>query len=537
MPSGTDFVKFFCEKNSELASYKEIENIVGELLSYAGLRINDDLSKLDTRSTERMLRRVVEKYNGTSDSEMRVKLIRSMLEYVGSPAASKLARRIQIRKIDPEARSKSFQPFVIGYTIDEAIKEASRCFACKEATCISGCPARISIPAFLQAVANNKFDVARRIIMNVSPFVGVCGYACFHPCESNCLHALIGSEGLAISHIKRTIYEYTPKIVPTPKSNTGFKVAIIGSGPAGLTAAYHLRLEGHEVTVFDESSVTGGMLMLGIPKFRLPRNVVDDEINILREMGVNFVTGRRLGEDFTINELFNQGFHAIFIGVGATRSQTLGIPGENLEGVVPALSFLKKVNLGNSVEVPANVSVIGGGDVAIDSARTALRLGARDVKILYRRSEAEMPAKREHVIEAEEEGVRILYLTAPKRFIGVNGRLTGIECIKMELGPPDSSGRRRPVPIPGSEHFIQSEMAIIAIGQVPCTDFLKEYGVELTDDGRIKVNEKLETSIRGVFAGGDAVRGPATLVDAIADGKNAAININNYLKELSKSKN
>ncbi|MEM3492058.1 MAG: NAD(P)-dependent oxidoreductase [Nitrososphaerota archaeon] len=529
-----DFVKFFREKYGELEGGIEIASIIEELISYAGLKISDDLSRLDIRATERILRKIVEKCDNKNELNLRIKLVKSMLEFIGSPAATKLTNRVKINKLDPEVRRKSFQPFVIGYTVEEAIKEAARCFACKEATCIAGCPLRLSIPAFMQAVANNKFDVAKRIIMSTSPFVGVCGYACFHPCESNCLHSLIGGEGLAISHVKRAIYEYAPKFVPAPKPATGFKIAVIGAGPAGLTAAYHLRLEGHEVTVFDESSVIGGMMMLGIPKFRLPRNVVNDEINILKEMGVMFVNGKKLGVDFSISELFNQGFHAIFISIGAMQSQFAGIPGEDLVGVVPALSFLKRVSLGFSVEVPATVSVIGGGDVAIDAARTAIRLGANDVKILYRRSEAEMPAMKEHVAEALEEGVKILYLTAPKRFIGINRKLTSIECIKMELGPPDSSGRRRPIPVPGSEYIIESEMAIIAIGQSPNTEFLKKEGIELRDDGRIKVNEKMETSIIGVFAGGDAVRGPATLVEAIADGKNAAIYINNYLKELSK---
>lgn len=455
MTSFADFVEYIREKNIESVGVMDnIEGLIEELLSYAGLTVSDEVSKLDIRAAERILRKIVEKYDSKADLNLRVRLVKSMLEFIGSPAASKLTSKIQIRKLEPEARRKSFQPFVVGYTVEEAIKEASRCFACKEATCISGCPAKLSIPAFLQAVANNKFDVAKRIIMNVSPFVGVCGYACFHPCESNCLHSLIGGEGLAISHIKRAIYEYASKIIPTPKPSTGFKVAVIGAGPAGLTAAYHLRLEGHEVTVFDESTVMGGMLLLGIPKFRLPRDVVDNEISILKEMGVIFVSNKKLGVDFSINELFNQGFHAVFIGIGAMKPQSAGIPGEDLDIVVHALSFLKRINLGFNVEVPDNVSVIGGGDVAIDAARTALRLGAKNVNILYRRSEAEMPAKKEHVIEAIEEGVNILYLTAPKRFIGMNGKLTSIECVKMELGPPDSSGRRRPIPIPGSEHLI-----------------------------------------------------------------------------------
>jgi glutamate synthase (NADPH/NADH) small chain len=533
MPSALDFIKSCQVTERDFMERQEIEKIVGELLSYVGLGFNDDLSKLDVRATERILRRLVEKYDNKAELELRVRLLRSMLEYGGSVAASKLVSRVPIRKIDPNVRARTFQPFVIGYTLEEAIKEASRCFACKEATCISGCPARISIPAFMQAVASNKLDVAKRIIMNVSPFVGVCGYACFHPCESNCLHSLIGSEGIAIAHIKRAIYEHASRIVPTPKPSTGFKIAIIGSGPAGLTAAYHLRLEGHEVTVFDESPLVGGMLMLGIPKFRLPRDVVSDEINILKEMGVKFVNGKRLGEDITISDLFNQGFHAVFLGLGAMKPQSTNIPGEELDGVVPALSFLRDVNMGREVKVPENVSVIGGGDVAIDAARTALRLGAKNVMILYRRSEAEMPAKREHVIEAIEEGVKICYLTAPKRFLGMNGKLTSIECIRMELGPPDSSGRRRPIPIAGSEYVIDSEMAIIAIGQVPATEFLKKNGVEITNDGRVVVNDKMETSIRGVFAGGDLVRGPSTLVDAIADGKTAAEGINNYLKTIS----
>lgn len=536
MPSALDFIKTYREMNAVFHESVELDKLVEELLSYAGLGISDDLSRLDIRATERILRRLVERYENRSDLNLRVRLLKSILEYGGSVAAAKMTSRVPIRKMDPKARARTFQPFVVGYTLEEAIKEASRCFACKEATCISGCPARISIPALVQAVANNKFDVAKRIIMNVSPFVGVCGYACFHPCESNCLHSLIGGEGIAISHIKRAIYEYTSRIVPTPKPRTGFRIAIIGSGPAGLTAAYHLRLEGHDVTVFDESPVVGGMLMLGIPKFRLPRNVVNDEITVLKEMGVNFVNGKKLGEDLSISDLFKQGFHAIFLGLGAMKPQSANIPGEDLDGVIPALSFLKSVNLGCDVWVPDKVSVIGGGDVAVDAARTALRLGAKDVKILYRRSEAEMPAKREHVIEAMEEGVEICYLTAPKRFMGNNGKLNSIECIKMELGPPDSSGRRRPIPIAGSEYIINSDMAIIAIGQTPATEFLKKNGLQVTDDGRVVVNEKMETSIKGVFAGGDLVRGPSTLVDAIADGKTAATNINNYLKELSASK-
>ncbi len=533
MPTGKDFIKFLLNQKSEWTERLDVENITAELLSYAGLDINHDLDNLDSRIVERILRKVVENYKDKEELSLRVKFFKVMLDFAGSPAAVKLSHRIPIRRKAPEIRKKSFQTVINGYSVDEAIREASRCFTCKEATCISGCPAKTSIPAFMQAVASGKLDVARRIILNVSPFIGVTGYACFHPCESKCLHSLVGGEGPSISLIKRVVYENSSKIVPSIKTSTGHKVAIIGSGPAGITAAYHLRMEGHDVTIFDESPVIGGMLMLGIPPYRLPRHVVNDEISTLKEMGVTFVVGKSLGNDISISELFRQGFQAIFLAIGAMKPQRIGIPGEDLDGVVAALDFLKNVNMGHEVKVSRNVVVIGGGDVAIDAARTALRLGAESVRILYRRSEAEMPAKREHVEEAIEEGVIIMYLTAPKKFIGVDGKLSGVECIKMKLGPPDSSGRRRPIPIEGSEFIVESEMAIIAIGQTPNTELLKKEGLQTTDDGCILVNEKLETSIRGVFAGGDLVRGPSTLVDAIADGRTAAKHINEYLREMS----
>jgi len=399
--------------------------------------------------------------------------------------------------------------------------------------CRAACPAGVNVQGYVALVSQRKFKEAYELLRKFVPLPAVLGRVCFHPCENECERGKL-DEPLAINAIKRFVADYalkheTEKPKPLPKTYDE-SIAIIGSGPAGLAAAYELVKKGYSVTVFESSPKPGGMLRTGIPAYRLPKNVLEKEIEYLEALGIKIETNKTFGKDFTLQDLEESGYSAVFLAVGAQKSRELGIEGEELKGVLPALEFLRKANLGERVNVGKKVAVIGGGNVAVDAARTALRLGAEKVCILYRRSRAEMPAFTPEVEEAEKEGVEIRFLVSPKRILGENGRVKAVECVRMELGEPDETGRRKPVPIEGSEHILEVDTVIPAIGQTLDLSLLPKE-IETTPKGTIKVNpDTLQTTVPNVFAGGDAVLGPATVIDAIAAGKRAAESIHRFLR-------
>ena len=403
------------------------------------------------------------------------------------------------------------------------------------APCSAACPARINVQGYIALISQGKFKEAVNLIRQRIPFPAVCGRVCHHPCETQCNRANI-DEPLAIASLKRFVADFelsvgseAPLSLEEKKDE---KVAVIGAGPAGLTAAYDLTMLGYGVTVFEALPVAGGMLAVGIPDYRLPKKVLQAEIDFIKNAGVEIRTNTPIGKDLTIADLFQEGYKAVFIGIGAHRNLKLGIPGEDLEGVINGVSLLRDVNLGRKVKIGKRVAIIGGGNVAMDTARTALRLGSKEVLIVYRRSRKEMPANEWEIEQAEEEGIEICYLAAPTRVLSRNGKVAGIECLRMELGEPDSSGRRRPVPIEGSEFILKIDTLIPAIGQAPDLSFLPSgNGFHISKQGALIINPDTgATNQPGIFAGGDAVSGPATAIEAIASGKRAAVAIDRYLR-------
>ena len=395
--------------------------------------------------------------------------------------------------------------------------------------CRVACPAGVNAQGYIALISQGKFKEALEVVRRTMPFTAICGRVCNHPCEMDCERGKV-DEPVSIRALKRFMADYELKVgreKATPIERTKEdKVAIIGSGPASLACAYDLVREGYPVTVFEALAESGGLLRYGIPEYRLPAKVLDNEINYIREMGVEIKTNNLVKD---LGQVFDQGYKAIFLGTGAGMSQKMGIPGEETEGVIHALDFLKQMNSGAKVSLGDGVVVIGGGNAAVDAARVALRLGAKDVAIVYRRSRAEMPAVASEIEEAEREGVKIHLLAAPVRVLTTDGRLTGIECIRMELGEPDASGRRRPIPIKGSEFMLDADNVIIAIGQAVDKAALPKE-LAYTDWGTLSVDPvTLQTNIEGVFAGGDVVSGPADVIAAIAVGKEAAISIHCYL--------
>ena len=407
------------------------------------------------------------------------------------------------------------------------------------APCQSTCPAQIDIPAYIRAVAEGRYEDAVHVIKEHNPLPLVCGRVCPHPCESACRRG-IDEEPVNINHLKRFAADYElhsgKRIQPFSLPKNGRRVAIVGGGPAGLTAGYYLARLGYEPTIFEAQPTLGGMLRFGIPEYRLPKKILDWEIEGILELGVTAKTGMVMGKDFTLEDLRNQGFEAIFLGVGAWGSRNLRLDGEDLEGVLPGTSMLIERGLNLETPVGEKVVVIGGGNTAIDCARTCWRLGAKEVTVLYRRSRAEMPANDIEVEEAEHEGVKFHFLAAPSKLIGENGKLKGLEFIRMELGEPDASGRRRPVPVEGSEEVLDVDNVIAAIGQFPDLAFLDqdEAGkqIERTRWNSIDTDDAaMNTNIPGVFAAGDAVLGAATVVEAIGTGRRAARSIHLFLSD------
>jgi len=448
----------------------------------------------------------------------------------------------------PEVRAKNFDEVPFGYDDETAMKEAQRCLQCKKPKCMTGCPVEIKIPEFVNLISEGRYRDAIAKIKETNSLPAVCGRVC--PQESQCeAYCVLGKKGdpVAIGRLERFAADFERKsgeiVKPGMAPPTGKKVAVVGSGPAGLTVAGDLARLGHQVVIFEALHKAGGVLVYGIPEFRLPKAIVQNEVDFLKELGIEVDLNTVVGKADTLDELLASGFDAIFVGTGAGAPMFMKIPGENLIGVYSANEYLTRSNLMKAYLFPKydtpiikskKVAVIGGGNVAMDSARTALRLGADEVNIIYRRSKEEMPARTEEVHHAEEEGVIFNLLTNPVRYIGDDqNRVVAVECLKMELGEPDASGRRRPVPIKGSEFTKEVDTVIVAIGNGP-NPLVPDTTPDLKTNkwGNIEADLKTcKTSKRGVFAGGDIVRGAATVILAMGDGKVAARSIDAYLKD------
>lgn len=453
--------------------------------------------------------------------------------------------KVKMPEQDPNVRNRNFLEVALGYTEEMAKEEAQRCLQCKNKPCVAGCPVNVKIPEFVKLVAEGKFEEAYNKIRETNSLPAICGRVCPQEsqCEQFCVRAKKG-ESVGIGRLERFVADWymanrETKVENVEKKNK--KVAVIGSGPAGLTCAGDLAKMGYDVTIFEAFHAPGGVLMYGIPEFRLPKSLVQKEIDTVRQLGVEIKTNMVIGKVLSLDELMQEGYEAVFIGTGAGLPSFMGIPGENLNGVYSANEFLTRINLMKAykfpecdtpVKVGKNVAVVGGGNVAMDAARSAKRLGAENVYIVYRRSEAEMPARLEEVHHAKEEGIIFKLLTNPTKILGTeDGWVKGMECVEMELGEPDASGRRRPVVKSGSEHIIDVDTVIIAIGQSP-NPLIKSTtpGLETQKWGGIIANEETgATSIEGVYAGGDAVTGAATVILAMGAGKKAAKAIDEYL--------
>ena len=445
---------------------------------------------------------------------------------------------------EPNVRNKNFKEVALGYSKETALDEANRCLNCKNKPCVSGCPVNIDIPAFIQKVQQEDFDGAYEIISASSSLPAVCGRVCPQEtqCEGKCVRGIKG-DPVGIGRLERFVAdwhnEHSAAEVKKPESN-GHKAAIIGAGPAGLTCAGDLAKMGYEVTIFEALHLAGGVLVYGIPEFRLPKAIVQKEIDGLKALGVTVNTNTVIGRTITVDELFEQGFETIFIGSGAGLPRFMGIPGENLKGVYSANEFLTRTNLMKAykedsdtpIQHAKNVAVVGGGNVAMDAARCAKRLGAENVYIVYRRSEAEMPARNEEIEHAKEEGIIFKTLNNPVEILGDEHKfVTGMKCIEMELGEPDESGRRSPVEKKGSEFVLDVDCVIMAIGTSP-NPLIRNTtnGLETNRRGCFVADENGLTSREGIYAGGDAVTGAATVILAMGAGKTAAKAMDEYIR-------
>lgn len=444
----------------------------------------------------------------------------------------------------PLVRNKNFLEVSTGYSAETAIDEAKRCLHCKHRPCVAGCPVRIDIPEFIAKVAEGDFESAYQIISRSSSLPAVCGRVCpqERQCESKCVRGIKG-DAVSIGRLERFVADWHNshcKVWPEIPERNGHKVAVIGSGPSGLTCAGDLARMGYDVTVFEALHVAGGVLVYGIPEFRLPKKIVELEINGLKALGVKIQTNVVIGRSMSIDDLFEEGYEAVYIGSGAGLPRFMGIPGEELKGVYSANEYLTRVNLmkaylpesATPIYHAKRVAVVGGGNVAMDAARSAIRMGAEEVFVIYRRSFEEIPARKEEVVHAQEEQIEFKTLTNPTEILGdENGNVKGIRCVKMELGEPDETGRRSPHPVENSEFDIDVDCVIMAIGTSP-NPLIKSTttGLDVNRRGGIIADENGQTSRKGVFAGGDTVTGAATVIKAMGAGKIAAKSIDEYIK-------
>lgn len=445
---------------------------------------------------------------------------------------------------DPNVRNGNFLEVALGYTEEQAVNEAERCLNCKNKPCVGGCPVSIDIPAFIARIKEHDFEGAYQIISKSSALPAVCGRVCPQEtqCESKCVRGIKG-EPVAIGRLERFVADWHNAHAterPVPPTSNGHKCAIIGAGPSGLTCAGDLARLGYEVTIFEALHLAGGVLVYGIPEFRLPKKIVQNEIENLKALGVKVETNVVVGRTIEVDELFEAGFEAIFIGSGAGLPKFMNIPGENLKGVYSANEFLTRVNLMKAyltdsdtpIKNSKNVAIVGGGNVAMDAARCAKRLGAENVYIVYRRGKEEMPARNEEIEHAEEEGIIFKTLTSPVEVLGDEHKLvTGMKCVEMELGEPDESGRRRPVVKPDSEFVLDVDCVIMSIGTSP-NPLIRNTtkGLETNKHGCFIADENGLTSREGVYAGGDAVTGAATVILAMGAGKTAAKAMDEYIR-------
>ena len=454
----------------------------------------------------------------------------------------------------PEIRAKNFKEVALGYSEETAVAEAQRCLNCKNRPCVSGCPVNVHIPDFISKIKEGDFEGAYREISLSSTLPAVCGRVCPQEtqCESKCTLG-IKFEPVGIGRLERFVAEWhneNQTVAPVAPQSNGHRVAIVGSGPSGLTCAGDLAKKGYKVTIFEALHTAGGVLVYGIPEFRLPKSIVAKEVDTLKALGVDIETNVVIGKTLTVDELFDMGYEAVFIGSGAGLPNFMGIPGESLKGVYSANEFLTRSNLMKAykddpitpIMKGGKVAIIGGGNVAMDAARTALRLGADKVYVVYRRSMEELPARKEEVEHAMEEGIDFRLLNNPVEILGYNnpdnprdeknGFVTGMKCIKMELGEPDARGRRRPVPIEGSEFILDVDTVVVSIGTSP-NPLIKSTtkGLEVNERGGIIINEDGLTTRDCVYAGGDAVTGAATVISAMGAGKHAAKAIDEYLSK------
>ncbi|MEG2570657.1 MAG: NADPH-dependent glutamate synthase [Clostridia bacterium] len=460
--------------------------------------------------------------------------------------ANMSATRVPMPEQDPNIRNKNFDEVSLGYTEEQAMEEASRCIGCKNRPCVSGCPVGVPIPEFIAKIAAGDFRAAINIIKETNALPAVCGRVCPQEsqCERHCVRGIKG-EPVAIGRLERFAADWAMKNaneMADEHVSNGHKVAVVGAGPAGLTCAGELARRGYDVTIYEAFHTAGGVLVYGIPEFRLPKAIVAKEIAALGDVGVKIVKNFIIGRTATVDDLFEDGFEAVFVGSGAGLPSFMNVPGENLNGVYSANEFLTRINLmkayDKNYDTPMkpykNVAVIGGGNVAMDAARSAKRLGAENVYIVYRRGEAELPARLEEIHHAKEEGIIFKLLTAPVEVYGSdNGWVTGLKCTEMQLGEPDSSGRRRPVTIEGSEFDIPLDCIIVAIGTSPNPLIhTTTPGLDTNKWGCIIVEseETGKTTKNGVFAGGDAVTGAATVILAMGAGKGAADAIDEFIK-------
>ncbi len=446
---------------------------------------------------------------------------------------------------DPKVRARNFGEVALGYTPEQAIEEANRCLNCKNPKCVEGCPVNVRIPEFIKKVQEGDFKAAYEIITSTNALPALSGRVCPQEsqCEAQCVRGIKG-EPVAIGRLERFCadwYRENINAMPEKAASNGIKVAVVGSGPAGLTAASDLAKKGYAVTMFEALHTAGGVLVYGIPEFRLPKAIVANEVTKLEAQGVEVMTNMVIGRVLTIDELFEMGYKAVFVGSGAGLPMFMNIPGEALKGVMSANEYLTRTNLMKAYleesDTPViqskSVAVVGGGNVAMDAARCAMRLGAENVYVVYRRGEAEMPARAEEKHHAKEEGIEFKTLCNPVEIIGdETGRVCGMKCIRMELGEPDASGRRRPIEVPDSEFILEVDTVVMSLGTSP-NPLIRSTtpGLETNRKGCLIVNENEMTSRDGVFAGGDAVTGAATVILAMGAGKKAAAAIDAYLQK------